>query len=45
MELMEKMREPTSFSNSIGDCPILRLGTRPRKSMLALRRPGDKVVT
>jgi hypothetical protein len=41
---VEKLTEPTGFSNNIGDNSILYLGAGARNSMLALRRPGDKVV-
>jgi len=37
--------EPTRFRNNIGDTFIFSLYTRTRKSMLALWRPWDEVVT
>jgi hypothetical protein len=45
MELLEELLELTSFSHAVGHGAILSLGARSRDDVLALRGPGDEVVT
>ena len=44
-KLLKELAQPSSLSNSIGHSAILSLRTGPRDSRLALRGPGDEVVT
>jgi hypothetical protein len=45
MKLSQQLTNPSGFSNSIGDSPILSLGTGTRDSELSFRGPRDQIVT
>jgi hypothetical protein len=45
MELMEQLMEPNRLSHAVGHGAILGLGAGAGENRLALRRPGDEVVT
>ena len=45
VELMKKLSEPRSLSNTIGDGAVLGLSAGAGHGVLTLRGPGDQVVT
>ena len=45
VKFLEKLSQPRSLCNSIGNSAILGFCTGARNSLLPLRRPGDQIVT
>lgn len=45
VKLLEKLAEPTSFSDGVGDDTILGLSARARDGVLSLGGPRDQIVT
>jgi hypothetical protein len=45
MELLEKLVQPATLSNSMGDSTVLRFSTRARDIVLSFGRPRHQVVT
>lgn len=44
VKLLEKLAEPTGFSDGVGDSPILRFSAGAGDCMLSLGRPRDEVI-
>jgi hypothetical protein len=45
LQFAEKLTQPGSFCNSVGNGAILRFGTGPGHSVLAFGGPGNEVIT
>jgi hypothetical protein len=45
VELVEQLTEPNRLSHAVGHGAVLGLGAGAGDNRLALRRPGDEVVT
>ena len=45
VKFLEKLAQPRSLCNSIGNSAILGFCTGARNSLLPLKRPGDQIVT
>jgi hypothetical protein len=44
MQLQKQLTEPTRLRHAVGYCAVLRLNTRTRDDVVALRGSGDEVV-